>query len=508
MKQIGTGATGREIAKRAYMRRWLGAVCLIWAGQASAGMSQDEARHLLARTGFGPTLAEVRTVSALDRREAVDRLLASPPERSQSEPPAWTADTDVLVRRRPTREELVALNTAQLVQVSELRGWWLNEMITTPAPLVERMTLFWHNHFTSGRQKVRYPQLMYQQNALLREHALGNFATLLHAASKDPAMILYLDAASNQRGKPNENFAREVMELFTLGEGHYSEADIREAARAFTGWALDGRHEFVMRRGLHDPGDKTILGQRGNFDGDGVLDVLLAQPRTAEFIVEKLWREFVSPEPERAEVVRIAAVFRNSGYEVRAALRELLLSPAFWAPANRASLIKSPAEYVVGMLRQFAVPVANAMPFATAMVGMGQTLFDPPNVKGWPGGEWWINAATLLGRKQFAERLLRADDVPMAGGMAGAMDAGDMGMGAPQVAAPSVAKASAILRALTRLPAPTFDSARWLAQFSVDRDPPVEKLLLATAPMQPVKPGVGGIEWLRQLALDPAYQLK
>lgn len=520
-----------------YMLRWLLAICLAWTAQANAaGMGPDEARHLLARTGFGPTLAEVRAVSALDRREAVTLLLASPPKRAQAEPPAWTADADALVRRRPSREELVALNAAQLVQVSELRGWWLGEMITTPAPLVERMTLFWHNHFTSGRQKVRIPQLMYQQNALLREHALGNFATLLHAVSKDPAMILYLDAASNRRGQPNENFAREVMELFTLGEGHYSETDIREAARAFTGWSLGGRHEFLMRRTAHDNGEKTVLGQRGRFDGDQVLDILLAQPRTAEFIVEKLWREFVSPEPERAEVARIAKVFRDSGYEMRAALREILLSPAFWASGNRASLIKSPAEFVAGMLRQFAVPVANAMPFATAMVGMGQTLFDPPNVKGWPGGESWINAATLLGRKQFAERLLRVDE-PGSGGMAGArargtrtmgaremnartmdaramdagnMDAGEMamGMGGPQAAAPSVARASAALRALTRLPPPTFDSARWLAQFSADRDPPVEQLLLATAPLQPVKPGIDGIERLRQLTLDPAYQLK
>jgi uncharacterized protein (DUF1800 family) len=396
--------------------------------------------------------------------------------------------------------------------VSEVRGWWLNEMVSTPAPLVERMTLFWHNHFTSGRQKVRFPQLMYRQNALLREHALGNFATLLHAASKDPAMIIYLDAASNRRGRPNENFAREVMELFTLGEGHYSETDIREAARAFTGWSLDGQREFIMRRGLHDGGEKTVLGRSGRFEGDDVLDILLAQRRTAEFIVEKLWREFVSPEPQPSEVARIAAVFRDSGYEVRTALRELLLSPAFWAPGNRASLIKSPAEYVAGMLRQFAVPVANGMPYAAAMVGMGQTLFDPPNVKGWPGGESWINAATLLTRKQFAERLLRVDERSMSRGMAGApaMDGGgmEMGMAPPQGAAPSVANAGAVLRAMTRLPPPSFDSARWLAEFSAGRDPPVERLLLAAAPVQPMPAGAGGIDWLRQLALDPAYQLK
>jgi uncharacterized protein (DUF1800 family) len=499
------------------MLRWLAVALCAGAGQAAAaGMGPEEARHLLARTGFGPTLAEVRAVSALDRREAVERLLASPPKRAQFEPPAWTEDTEVLVRRQRTREESVALNAAQLVQVSELRGWWLTEMITTPAPLLERMTLFWHNHFTSGRQKVRFPQLMYRQNALLREHALGSFATLLHAASKDPAMIIYLDSASNRRGKPNENFAREVMELFTLGEGHYSEADIREAARAFTGWSLDVKREFMMRRALHDSGEKTILGRRGSFNGDDVLDLLLEQPRTAEFIVEKLWREFVSPHPQPAEVARIAGVFRASGYETRAALRELLLSPAFWAPANHASLIKSPAEYVAGMLRQFAVPVANTMPFATAMAGMGQALFDPPNVKGWPGGESWINAATLLARKQFAERLLRVDDRAMSRGAerAGAMgaasaDKGGMepGMASSQ-AAPSVQRAAAVLRTMTRQPAPTFDSTRWLAEFSADGVPTVETLLLAAAPVHSMPDNVGGIEWLRQLTLDPSYQLK
>jgi len=520
MRQIGAGAVAASMTRvppsmtgsgRAAVLCWLLVFSCAWAGQSSAaGMGLEEARHLLARTGFGPTLAEVRAFSVLDRREAVERLLAAP-ERAQSEPPAWTSDTEVLVRRRPTREELVALNTAQLVQVSELRGWWLNEMITTPAPLVERMTLFWHNHFTSGRQKVRFPQLMYRQNALLREHALGNFGALLHAVSRDPAMMIYLDTASNRRGQPNENFAREVMELFTLGEGHYSETDIREAARAFTGWSLDGRHEFVMRRSLHDDGEKTVMGRSGRFEGDDVLDILLAQPRTAQFITEKLWREFVSPEPDPAEVGRIAGIFRASGYEVRAALRELLLSPAFWAQHNRASLIKSPAEYVAGMLRQFGIPVANAMPFAAAMVGMGQTLFDPPNVKGWPGGESWINAATLLTRKQFAERLLRVDERVMAGGMSGAvtMDeaAMDMGMAPSQAGAPSVAMARAALRVMNRLPPPAFDSAGWLAQFSTRGDLPVERLL-AAAPVQPMPAGVRGIDWLRQLTLDPAYQLK
>ena len=168
---------------------------------------------------------------------------------------------------------------------AELRGWWMTEMLTTPSPLTEKMVLFWHNHFVSSLQKVRSPVLMYRQQQVLRKHALGYFGDLLHDVSKDPAMVIYLDNASNRKAQPNENFAREVMELFTLGEGNYSEQDIKEAARAFTGWSIDpDTGEFVARPLIHDDGVKTVLGRSGNFDGDGVLDILLEQPQTAEFI--------------------------------------------------------------------------------------------------------------------------------------------------------------------------------------------------------------------------------
>ena len=198
-------------------------------------------------------------------------------------------------------------------------------MLTTPSPLTEKMVLFWHNHFVSSLQKVRSPVLMYRQNALLRKHALGYFGDLLHEVAKDPAMVIYLDSASNRKGQPNENFAREVMELFTLGEGNYGENDIKEAARAFTGWSLDpDTGEFVVRPLIHDDGVKTVLGRSGNFDGDAVLDILLAQPQTAEFIVAKLWREFVSPTPDPAEVKRIARMFRDNRYNIKVALRALL----------------------------------------------------------------------------------------------------------------------------------------------------------------------------------------
>ncbi len=292
-----------------------------------------------------------------------------------------------------------------------MRAWWLQEMLATPSPLTERMTLFWHNHFVSSQQKVRIARLMYGQNALLRAHALGNFGTLLHAAAKDPAMLVYLDSAQNRRGQPNENFAREVMELFTAGEGKYTEADIKEAARAFTGWSVNRETgEYLFRPGAHDYGNKTVLGQSGRFDGDAVLDILLAQPSTAEFITGKLWREFVSPDPEPREVKRIAQAFRGSNYDIKVALRGVLLSDAFWARENRGTLVKSPVEFVVGTLRQLEIPPPNGLPFAVLAAGMGQNLFSPPNVKGWPGGNAWIDANTLLARKQFVDRLARADE--------------------------------------------------------------------------------------------------
>jgi uncharacterized protein (DUF1800 family) len=236
-------------------------------------------------------------------------------------------------------------------------------MLATRSPLTERMTLFWHNHFVSSQQKVRYTRLMYEQNVLLRRHAVGNFGELLHAVSKDPAMVIYLDSASNRKGKPNENFAREVMELFTLGEGNYSEQDIKEAARAFTGWSVDpDSGEFMFRRPAHDDGVKTVLGRSGNFDGDAVLDILLAQPQTAEFIVSKLWREFVSPAPDAMEVKRIARMFRDNRYNIKVALRALLTADAFYAPQNRAVLIKSPVELIVGTLRQFRFETGEVTP--------------------------------------------------------------------------------------------------------------------------------------------------
>jgi uncharacterized protein (DUF1800 family) len=303
---------------------------------------------------------------------------------------------------------------------------------------------------------VKSPALLYRQNELLRRYALGNFRELLHAVARDPAMVVYLDSRSSRRQSPNENFARELLELFTLGNGYYSERDIKETARAFTGWSLDpksGAFRFYPQR--HDDDAKEFLGQRGRLDGDDILDILLAQPRTAEHITEKLWREFISETPDPAEVARLAALFRASDYELKPLLRALLTTRAFWDENNRATLVKAPVELIVGTLRSFEVPMTDTRPLALAGARLGQDLFDPPSVKGWPGGQSWITSATLLARQQVLERLVRGIEARM---------------GADQ--APDAA------------------------------------LRLAAAPVEPPPAGSDRHARLRAALLDPVYQLK
>jgi len=392
----------------------------------------------------------------------------------------------------------------------------VREMLDTPSPLTERMTLFWHNHFVSSQQKVKLAELMYRQNVTLRANALGNFGSLLHAMARDPAMVVYLDSARNRKGTPNENFAREVMELFTLGEGNYGEQDIKETARAFTGWSLDrATGEFRFRPFIHDYGVKTVLGRSGDLDGDQVLDILLAQPQTAEFITRKLWREFVSPDPDPAEVARIAKRFRESRYDIKVALQGLLTSDAFYAHENRGALIKSPIDLVVGTLRQFDLKPAEPIPFAFAAATMGQNLFSPPNVRGWPGQEEWINSTTLLARKTFLDRVFRSADATsmIAAGEGRAMQP------PRQAIAPSVAQDQDKMRQLQFIRAMNrginslhFDSATWLAQLRPTRDATraeaATRLLLAAEPQNATDPRDEPLAMVRGIVLDASYQLK
>ena len=503
------------------------AMVLVAFGAATAQaqpMGAEDARFLLTRTGFAPTEVEVRALAPLSRAAAVERLLSGARAEALTPRPAFIAEPFERPRlQQMTDEERKAFQAREIRRGFELRSWWMTEMLTTTSPLTERMTLFLHNHFVSSLQKVRSAHLMYHQHLLLRRHALGNFGDLLHAVAKDPAMIVYLDAATNRRGAPNENFAREVMELFTLGEGNYTERDIKEAARAYTGWSIDPETgEFLWRPFAHDDGAKTLLGRNGNFDGDAVLDILLAQPTCAEFIVRKLWREFVStgvPSPgDDSEIRRIAAQFRGARFDIKVALRGIFNSPRFHAPEHRAALVKSPVDLVVGTVRQMGIGYTDPLPFVIVASGLGQNLFAPPNVRGWPGGEAWINSSTLLGRKQFVERLFRVDEMR---DMAGAIPVDAPGPMAMQTSTGPLrngdfgqVKGGGRLgpdgRALFRQAAASiqFDGDRFFAQFAGRPHASIKQAMLPAEPANPLPAGLSEWQLLRALLLDPVYQLK
>jgi uncharacterized protein (DUF1800 family) len=493
-----------------------GALCILaTAAFAQPVLGPDRARQFLTRAGFAPNAEEVAAYSAIDQRAAVERLIAEARTVAGTPPPGWIDEPIVPPRalRAMNEDERKAERQRAIRRGLELRGWWLREMAATTSPLTERMTLFWHNHFVSAQPKVRYAQLMYRQNTLLRRHALGNFGELLHALAKDPAMLIYLDAATNRRSSPNENLAREVMELFTLGEGRYTERDVREAARAFTGLSIDPETgKYVFRSLAHDRGEKTVLGRTGNFDGDAVLDILLEQPSTARFIVGKLWREFVSPQPDPARIEAIARRFRERGYEIRVALRELLMQPEVVARSEDNALLKSPAELVVGFVRQSGAELSNPIGAALALAAMGQNLFSPPNVRGWPGGEAWINTQTLLARKQFLERA-------MAPGSASPMDAIMTAMPASAAASSDSNPVDELRRRaqIAQMLAVRLDAAAWLTAIGgLSPERPIgagETQRLANALL--VLPAVAApdhsvlaLDALRAAVLDPAYQLK
>ena len=487
------------------------------AGRAASSMGFDEARHLLMRTGMGPTPAEIRSTETLDYSAAIDRLLAKVRTQAQTPGPGWVSEPPNVIRAKAQARAAKDTVDGKPVQVApkivqeygrELRTWWVDEMLATDQPLVERMTLFWHNHFTSSVQKVRYVPAMYWQNALFRREALGNFATLLRAVTRDPAMLIYLDGVRSVARQPNENFARELLELFTLGEGHYGEADIKNAARAFTGWTID--HEtgrFHLNAQFHDDGEKTFLGQTGRFSGDDIVRILLSHPRTAETIVEKLWREFVSLKPDQAEVKRLAAIFRNGGYEMKPLMRAMLLSAAFRDPANRAGLIKSPVDLIVGTVRVLGLPVQEKTQLVRMMGGLGQIIFNPPNVKGWPGGESWISTNTMLLRQQFVRRIVEATTVSaMEGGM---MQPGaQMGRQAGRQGRDRAMDRREQLPVEGRSLRNSAGEARLgptLAGLDADT---LRRALLPRSPIDPVTTGDSPGVVVAASLLDPAYQLK
>jgi hypothetical protein len=295
-------------------------------------------------------------------------------------------------------------------QLDKLQGWWLYRMVHTPHPLRERMTLFWHNHFATSVAKVRRLSLMFGQNRLLREHALGRFQPLLAAVGSDPAMLVWLDGVNSVKGQPNENYARELFELFSLGVGNYTETDIQEAARALTGWRLDGdRAVFAADR--HDDGRKTVFGQSGQWRDSDIVRIVLEQPATGRFLARALFRQFISEveSPPDGLIEPLAEELRKSDYDIAGCVRTILRSKVFYSEHAWRTRVKGPVDYVVGLLRSLDASVPVEV-LATSMDGIGQSLFAPPNVKGWEGGRAWLNSATLVSRHNLAWRLVGGQD--------------------------------------------------------------------------------------------------
>jgi uncharacterized protein (DUF1800 family) len=489
-------------------------------GTPASALSTDEIRHLMGRAGLGAGPADFRSFASMDRRQAVRHLLAGISTKAVTPPPPWASDDRVMFKRRRTPEERMAFRKMRRERARGLKSWWLTEMLVTPSPMTERMTLFWHNHFTSSFRKVKFGRLLYRQNLLLRRLAMGNFATLLHAIARDPAMVVYLDSRRNKLGRPNENFARELLELFTLGEGQYTEADIKEAARAFTGWSVNRRTGgFRVRDRVHDGGTKRFLGHSGAFGGGDIIDIILRQKRTARFIVEKLWRAFVSDRIDEQAVRSLARVFRRSKYDIAVVMEAMLTSGAFWARENRGRLVKSPSDLVIGTLRLLGARPARVWQGVKVVRALGQDLFNPPNVKGWPGGTAWITSNRLLRREQFLRAVLSGRGI-VTGIVAGA-DAGQSMGHRPQMAMEMAAAEMAAARGMN--PGDNArDSARnrardrqvraavmvALADFARSHSGNVRAALLPLAPVQNQARGDSPADRLRHLMIDPVYQLK
>jgi uncharacterized protein (DUF1800 family) len=378
-----------------------------------ADWTPQQARRLLYQAGFGGSSQDVQTLFALGPTEAVNRLVdygsqsalkLEPPSAAQLPEPVKN-----MARLGPQeRRDLNArLRREDQQRMAELRSWWLRRMVESPRPLEEKLTLFWHGLFTSGYQTVRSSYAMYEQNELLRRHAAGNYGALLHAIVHDPAMLRYLDNSSNVRGRPNENLGRELLELFSMGEGNYSETDIKEGARALTGNTFDRQTwEFRYARSSHDTGEKTVFGKTGDWDGDKLVDLILEQPATARYVVRKLFVFFVHDAPDEATIDSLADILREHDYELNPVLKTIFLSEEFYSPRSASTHVKSPAELVVGTVRALPIENCDYPSLVVALRNMGQDLFEPPNVKGWDGGRTWLSTNWLLARQNFAVGLV------------------------------------------------------------------------------------------------------
>jgi len=407
---LATGATGAAAA----------ALAVLWKGndlsqildhvrdlthgyQGALSSERVRVAHLLRRSGFGATKAELDHFAAMGQTAATEAILNY----------SKTSNA-ALESQLPT----IDLGGTPQPTAAAIQAWWLQRMAQSARPLEEKMTLFWHGLLTSGLDKAG-PAQLFTQNQLFRGMALGNFDDLLKAVSKDPAMMVYLDTETNRKGKPNENYARELMELFTTGIGHYTEDDVRESARSFTGWTLQGgkqlryasASQLVPR--LHDAGVKTFMGKTGTFTGDDIVEMLVPLRATAVRLSTRLFSFFAYPNPDQEIVNHLADTFQKAHYNVGAVVRQIFTMDAFYSDQAYRALVKSPAELVAQTLKATGANARGYTAAAAAMAPMGQVLFYPPNVAGWPGGSSWINSSTLLNRINFANAAAQRSQASM-----------------------------------------------------------------------------------------------
>jgi uncharacterized protein (DUF1800 family) len=387
----------------------------------------EMAAHLLNRAGFGGSPAEIQRLADMDQDAAISSLLDYEKIPDRTANPIWARpDPDRMKKIRDVNQHGTADEKKQAQReegqlqrerMMELRGWWLQRMARGPRPFQEKMVLFWHGHFATSVDKVRDSYYMWRQNELFRRLATGNWQELLTFAGKDPAMLVWLDQAQSRKEHPNENYARENMELFALGEGNYTERDVTEGARALTGWSLERiEQKYIYRPRIHDDGEKTFLGRTGNLDGDDVIATIVAQPQAARFITSKIWNYFSGQMPDEKLTGALAAVLRANGNNFKPFLRVMFRSEEFYGDDIVRNQVKSPVQWLISSVQMLECDLPPTLVSWGMTRQLGQDLFAPPNVKGWDGGITWITTNTLLTRYNDAQALVEGTPPPLEAG--------------------------------------------------------------------------------------------
>jgi uncharacterized protein (DUF1800 family) len=377
--------------------------------------NQLKNQHLMWRAGFGPAADQLQQLKKITPAQLYKAL-----QKTSSKKPEYLDATDDYLKglvkgvqdegmRKKQLDQQERRNVQQQTRqaIKNLNLLWLENMVDSDEQLREKMAFFWHGHFASRNLNVFFQQQLLD---VIRQNALGSFRDLLHEVSKSAAMLNFLNANQNRKDHPNENFAREVMELFTIGRGNYTEHDVKEAARAFTGWGANIKGEFVFRKFTHDDGSKTVLGKTGNFDGDKVLEILLEQKQTSKYITQKIYRFFVNDNPDKEKVEWLADRFYNSDYNISKLMEDIFISNWFYDEKNIGVRIKSPIELIAGIRRILPMNLENEDAQLLVQRVLGQVLFYPPNVAGWPGGKNWIDSSTLMMRMRLPQMFNDTDE--------------------------------------------------------------------------------------------------